>query len=132
MKPFDVVLGKTNDGNYCCTNISQADVFLMILPELKKRLNTKTPETMSPMYSNEMSPIAVNFYDENKNLLAIYKREKIVTHYSRLTPFSSPIAIKTPMHNVITIYDEIFCDIVSELTHGALNLIRYKPINTNI
>lgn len=76
MEPFDVVLGKTNDGNYCCTNIYQADVFLMILPELKKKLNTKAPETMSPMYSNEMFPIAVNFYDENENLLATYKREK--------------------------------------------------------
>lgn len=132
MEPFDVVLGKINDGNYCCTNISQADVFLMILPELKKKLNTKVPKTTSPMYSNEMSPVAVNFYDENENLLATYKRETIVTHYSKLTPFSSPIAIKTPIHNVITIYDESFCDIVSELTHNVLNLIRYKPINTNV
>ena len=121
MEEIEIVLGKGNIGNYCCTNISMADVFLQILPKLKEEYNAEAPT--NSMFSNESSPAAVNFYEDDK-LVATYKRDVIKTHFAKLTPFSDPVAIKTPVHNVITIYEKSFCDKVKTLSNNALDFCK--------
>lgn len=127
---YDIVLGKNNEGNYCCTNITEADVFLSIVPKLKNIYETEVPVVLDQEMSNETSPIAIKFMKDGI-CSALYNREKIFVHYVKLTPFSDPSPIKTLAHNVLKIYDIGFLDNIYKITNKTLNLRKYLKHEEN-
>lgn len=123
-----IILGKENIGGaYCCTNIGVADVFLHIMPKLKECFKSKMLQlSNSPMYSNELSPAAVNFYGSDDKLIATYNREIITKRPFRYGPFPDNVTyVDTVIHNVVTFGDscdkDLFVEKCRELSRGIVD-----------
>lgn len=120
---FEITLGQTTNG--CLFgSMTPADLFLWIMPKLVEVFDTQVPKVMNPMYSNEMSPAAVKFLTKDGKLAALYRREVMRTQFSRLMPFSPPSSYKSVSHNVVCVYDMVFCEKVKELTNGAVDMVK--------
>ena len=71
---FEVSLGRRNDGGYVCTNISQADMFVWIMPKLCALFKNETMEVqINPGCPFPVYQTVVNFYGSDNEIVATYK-----------------------------------------------------------
>lgn len=131
-QPIDVSLGKCfGDGGYCCTNVSAADLFLRIMPQLNSLFKSELLQLKdNPKFSNELSPAAVNYYGSDNKIIATYKREVMRKIPTRLTPFAkSATYVPTVTHNVISFGDSCdrdkFIEKCKELSNGVIDFDKY-------
>lgn len=117
---FEITLGQATNNFF--SSMTPADLFLVIMPKLKEEFDTEVPKIANQVYSNELSPAAVKFMTKDGKLVALYRREVMRTQFSRLMPFSAPTSYNSVSHNVVCVYDTIFCDKVKEFTNGAIDM----------